>query len=70
VIVAGVVVARLSADALAKEGYHGLVKCEACDHTERVDPFACFRQGWPEHCGATMVLQKDEAPPSPPPEIK
>jgi hypothetical protein len=59
VIVAAVVVARLSANKLADEGYRGLVRCTKCGHTERVNTFACFRSGWPEHCGETMELQKE-----------
>ena len=59
-IVAGVVIARLTTDRLAKDGYTGLVRC-ACGKTQRVNPFTCLRTGWPEHCGATMVLQKDDA---------
>ena len=59
-IVAGVVIARLTADRLVKDGYTGLVRC-ACGKTQRVNPFTSLRSGWPEHCGATMVLQKDDA---------
>ena len=57
-MIAGVVIARLSADRLAKMGYHGLVRCK-CGHTERVNTFQCLREGWPKHCGETMELQKE-----------
>lgn len=58
-IVAGVVIARLGANRLADEGYHGLVRCKGCGHEERVNTFACLRKGWPEHCGETMELVKE-----------
>jgi hypothetical protein len=60
-IVGQVVVARLSANQLAKEGYHGLLRCRACGHEQREDPFACLRMGWPEHCGSTMELVKEDS---------
>jgi hypothetical protein len=54
-----VVVCRLSADRMAKEGYKGLVRCTVCDHTERVNVFTCLRRGWPKHCEETMQIEKE-----------
>lgn len=60
-IVAHVVVCKLSERALEDEGYRGLVRCTACGHTQRVRMFHCLRTGWPEHCGSTMELVREEA---------
>lgn len=34
----------------------GQVWCRHCGHTEKVDTAACFRSGWPFHCGETMTI--------------
>ncbi len=52
-------VVMFSAEMLAKHGYHGLVHC-TCGHIERVDPSQAMREGWPEHCDETMVLQREQ----------
>lgn len=58
-IVAAVVIGHMSAEELRKKGYHGKVKCETCNHEDRVVLQHAFRTGFPKHCGETMVLQKE-----------
>lgn len=34
----------------------GMVKCDKCGKTEKVDSAECLRNGWKECCGYTMRL--------------
>ena len=64
-IVAGVVIARLSADRLASLGYRGRVRCPRCGREDTVDVFAALRSadpGWGECCGVTRELVREERP--------
>lgn len=58
--VLSVVISKLSEQRLAKLGYHGRIVCEVCGHEDRVHVAHCFRNGFPQHCGQTMVLHKEK----------
>lgn len=64
-IVAAVVISHMSAEELRKQGYHGKVKCPKCGHEDKVVLQHALRTGFPEHCGETMHLDKEDSEPVP-----
>lgn len=38
----------------------GKVWCTTCGFEQKVDSAHCLRHGWPEHCGATMMVDSPE----------